>query len=221
MPGLTCCVRGTLWLGDTGLPFVLFLIFLAVLGWAWHTGATADCGCFGAWVKRTPQQALLEDLFMLAGLTAAWVLNRREAIGHSSLKLAAVVMATILGLGVTLFLVQVLLRWQALRCHHCDYTVPIPSACPACGGLSLSAWGAGTEQVEAARIRLRQSGLVTLDERDSSCCYARQDKVWVADPAGNRWEVYTVLGDIEEDDHHDAAAACCTPVAGESPACCA
>ena len=50
-------------------------------------------------------------------------------------------------------------------------------------------------------IRLRQSGLVTLDERDSRCCYARQDKVWVADPAGNRWEVYTVLGDIEEDDH--------------------
>jgi len=79
----------------------------------------------------------------------------------------------------------------------------------------------GTEQVEAAGIRLRQGGLVTLDERDSSCCYARQDKVWVADPAGNRWEVYTVLGDIEEDDHHDAAAACCTPVAGESPACCA
>jgi len=79
----------------------------------------------------------------------------------------------------------------------------------------------GTEQVEAAGIRLRQSGLVTLDERDSSCCYARQDKVWVADPAGNRWEVYTVLGDIEEDDHHAATAACCTPVAGESPACCA
>ena len=53
------------------------------------------------------------------------------------------------------------------------------------------------------------------------CCYARQDKVWVADPAGNRWEVYTVLGDIEEDDHREATAACCTPVAGESPACCA
>ena len=79
----------------------------------------------------------------------------------------------------------------------------------------------GTEQVEAAGIRLRQSGLVTLDERDSSCCYARQDKVWVADPAGNRWEVYTVLGDIEEDDHREATAECCTPVAGESPACCA
>jgi catechol 2,3-dioxygenase-like lactoylglutathione lyase family enzyme len=80
------------------------------------------------------------------------------------------------------------------------------------------------EQVEAAGIRLRKGGLVTLDERDTACCYARQDKVWVADPAGNRWEVYTVLGDIEEndlDERHDAAAACCTPVAGEPTACCA
>jgi catechol 2,3-dioxygenase-like lactoylglutathione lyase family enzyme len=82
-----------------------------------------------------------------------------------------------------------------------------------------------TEQVEAAGSRLRQGGLVTIDERDSSCCYARQDKVWVADPAGNRWEVYTVLGDMEAGDHddheHHDAAACCTPVAGEPSACCA
>jgi catechol 2,3-dioxygenase-like lactoylglutathione lyase family enzyme len=79
-----------------------------------------------------------------------------------------------------------------------------------------------TEQVEAAGIRLRRSGLVTLDERDTSCCYARQDKVWVADPAGNRWEVYTVLGDIEDGEHDDdVAAACCTPIADDPSACCA
>jgi hypothetical protein len=47
----------------------------------------------------------------------------------------------------------------------------------------------------------------------------------VADPAGNRWEVYTVLGDIEDDDDHEhaaepIAAACCTPVAGDPSACC-
>src|SRR6476646_3122756 len=80
-----------------------------------------------------------------------------------------------------------------------------------------------TDHVEAAGTRLRRSGLVTLDERDTACCYARQDKVWVADPAGNRWEIYTVLGDIEEndlDDHnHEATAACCTPVADEPSAC--
>jgi primosomal protein N' (replication factor Y) len=48
-------------------------------------------------------------------------------------------------------------RWNALRCHHCDYTISPPTACSACGGLSLSAWGAGTEQVEAA-LRHELSG---------------------------------------------------------------
>ncbi|MFP4103671.1 MAG: glyoxalase/bleomycin resistance/dioxygenase family protein, partial [Coleofasciculus sp.] len=28
------------------------------------------------------------------------------------------------------------------------------------------------------------------------CCYAIQDKVWVSDPDGNRWEIFVVkLGD--------------------------
>ena len=75
-------------------------------------------------------------------------------------------------------------------------------------------------QVEAAGGRLRDSGLITLEERDTACCYARQDKVWVADPAGNRWEVYTVLADIgdDEDDHADASA-CCTPAAAGEGCC--
>jgi catechol 2,3-dioxygenase-like lactoylglutathione lyase family enzyme len=105
---------------------------------------------------------------------------------------------------------------------------PVALALQQAGRPALSHLGirvAATEQVEAAGSRLRESGLATLDERDSSCCYARQDKVWVADPAGNRWEVYTVLGDIEDGDHddheHHDAAACCTPVAGEPSACCA
>ena len=78
-----------------------------------------------------------------------------------------------------------------------------------------------TAEVDSAAERLRRSGLVTLDERDTECCYARQDKVWVSDPAGHRWEVYTVLEDVEDDDHgHAPAAACCTPVEGEESACC-
>lgn len=47
--------------------------------------------------------------------------------------------------------------------------------------------------VEAASTRLKEQGFVTFDQRDTSCCYARQDKVWVTDPAGHRWEVYAVL----------------------------
>ena len=30
-----------------------------------------------------------------------------------------------------------------------------------------------------------------------SCCYARQDKVWVDGPSGEPWEIYTVLEDVE------------------------
>jgi primosomal protein N' (replication factor Y) len=59
-------------------------------------------------------------------------------------------------------------RWQALRCHHCDHTIPVPAACPSCGGLSLGAWGAGTEQVEAALRRLLPSARVARMDRDTT-----------------------------------------------------
>jgi primosomal protein N' (replication factor Y) len=59
-------------------------------------------------------------------------------------------------------------RWQALRCHHCEYTVPIPSVCPDCGGLSLSAWGAGTEQVEAVLRKLVPGARVGRMDRDTT-----------------------------------------------------
>jgi catechol 2,3-dioxygenase-like lactoylglutathione lyase family enzyme len=76
---------------------------------------------------------------------------------------------------------------------------------------------ATTEEVEASSARLRDEGLITFEERDTTCCYARQDKVWVSDPAGNKWEIYTVLEDVEaEPAAEGTAAACCTP----ESACC-
>lgn len=50
-------------------------------------------------------------------------------------------------------------------------------------------------EVEAGAARLRDAGLATFDERDTTCCHALQDKVWVHDPAGAPWEVYTVKDD--------------------------
>ena len=44
--------------------------------------------------------------------------------------------------------------------------------------------------------RDRRFGLAAIEERGTTCCYARQDKFWVqATPDGERWEVYTVLED--------------------------
>lgn len=34
-------------------------------------------------------------------------------------------------------------------------------------------------------------------EKDVQCCYAKQDKFWVTDPDGYRWEVYQFLEDSE------------------------
>jgi catechol 2,3-dioxygenase-like lactoylglutathione lyase family enzyme len=54
----------------------------------------------------------------------------------------------------------------------------------------------GTDAVEAEQARLAEAGLASIDERDTTCCYARQDKFWVQGaPNGERWEIYTVLED--------------------------
>jgi catechol 2,3-dioxygenase-like lactoylglutathione lyase family enzyme len=84
-----------------------------------------------------------------------------------------------------------------------------------------------TTTVEATQARLAIEGLASTEERDTTCCYARQDKFWVEGaPDGERWEVYTVLEDSEafSGDAADADAACCTTDTAPSPtkaaACC-
>lgn len=55
---------------------------------------------------------------------------------------------------------------------------------------------ADTETVDAEQTRLGEVGLASVDERDTTCCYAKQDKFWVEGaPNGERWEIYTVLED--------------------------
>ena len=52
------------------------------------------------------------------------------------------------------------------------------------------------DAVDAAQTRLAEHGLASVDERGTTCCYAKQDKFWVEGaPGGERWEVYTVLAD--------------------------
>jgi catechol 2,3-dioxygenase-like lactoylglutathione lyase family enzyme len=53
-----------------------------------------------------------------------------------------------------------------------------------------------TEEVAAAQRRLEDRGLATADET-GVCCYAHQEKVWVNDPDGAPWEIYTVVADSE------------------------
>ena len=55
-----------------------------------------------------------------------------------------------------------------------------------------------TDAVHYATSRLSGLGLFTQVENDTTCCYARQDKVWVHGPGAEAWEVYTVKADAPE-----------------------
>ena len=57
---------------------------------------------------------------------------------------------------------------------------------------------ASTEDVLAAKERLVAAGLAAFDEMDTTCCYARQDKIWVRDPDGTPWEVFATHEDLDE-----------------------
>ena len=54
-----------------------------------------------------------------------------------------------------------------------------------------------SETVHGEIARLAGEGLFTKEEIGTTCCFATQDKVWVTGPAGEKWEVYTVLADSE------------------------
>lgn len=79
---------------------------------------------------------------------------------------------------------------------------------PAGGSLShLGIQVSSTEEVHAMAQRWKEAGLITLDEEQTDCCYAFQDKSWATDPDGNRWEVFVVLGDSAAKDL--SSSVCC------------
>jgi catechol 2,3-dioxygenase-like lactoylglutathione lyase family enzyme len=53
------------------------------------------------------------------------------------------------------------------------------------------------DQVHSEIARLTGEDLFTDEEIGTTCCFAKQDKVWVTGPAGEKWEVYTVLADSD------------------------
>ena len=69
---------------------------------------------------------------------------------------------------------------------------------------------ASTNDVLRARARLAEAGLATFDEMDTTCCYAKQDKIWVTAPDGESWEVFVSHADADI----EASAQ------GQAPACC-
>ena len=82
------------------------------------------------------------------------------------------------------------------------------------------------DAVDAEQSRLATAGLSSVDERGTTCCYAKQDKFWVENaPNGERWEIYTVLADSPTFGAEDGPECCAAPadqaeVDGEPAAAC-
>lgn len=98
------------------------------------------------------------------------------------------------------------------------------------GGSGLDHLGIQVEtQDELADVysRLQAADRPVLEEGATTCCYAKSEKSWIADPQGLSWETFltsgesTVYGDSADlGAIRTTAATCCTP---ETPqgACCA
>lgn len=75
------------------------------------------------------------------------------------------------------------------------------------------------DDVERAITRLSDAGLASSIERNETCCYADQTKVWAMDPEGRRWEVYTV--NAETDERISPTSGGCSVGSDANRSCCA
>jgi catechol 2,3-dioxygenase-like lactoylglutathione lyase family enzyme len=79
---------------------------------------------------------------------------------------------------------------------------------------------ADTDSVDAEQTRLAAEGFAYIEERGTTCCYAKQDKFWVQGaPSGQSWEIYTVLEDSPTFTADEAGSTCCGSDA-QAAACC-
>lgn len=52
-------------------------------------------------------------------------------------------------------------------------------------------------EVASTAERLRKAGMISLEEKDTTCCYANSEKVWATEPDGLQWEWYRIKGDSD------------------------
>ena len=61
----------------------------------------------------------------------------------------------------------------------------------------------GTGDVASELARAKREGIELLEQKGTTCCYAKADKFWVRDADGMPWEMYTLLEDAESETASD------------------
>ena len=54
-----------------------------------------------------------------------------------------------------------------------------------------------TGDVASEMVRVKNAEVPIFQQQGTTCCYAKADKFWLADRDGIRWEMYTLLEDVE------------------------
>ena len=73
---------------------------MAVTGWAWLTGVTQECGCYGAWARQTPGIATLENLGFCLITLLIWKYSGASQTTGGRAK--AIIMAAAFAIGLVL-----------------------------------------------------------------------------------------------------------------------
>ena len=61
-----------------------------------------------------------------------------------------------------------------------------------------------TGDVASEMVRTKQEAVELLEQKGTTCCYAKADKFWVRDADGMPWEMYTLIEDAEAETAADA-----------------
>jgi catechol 2,3-dioxygenase-like lactoylglutathione lyase family enzyme len=61
-----------------------------------------------------------------------------------------------------------------------------------------------TGDVASEMARTKREGVDLLEQKGTTCCYAKADKFWVRDADGMPWEMYTLLEDAQAETAADA-----------------
>ena len=61
----------------------------------------------------------------------------------------------------------------------------------------------GTGDIASELARAKREGIELLEQKGTTCCYAKADKFWVRDADGMPWEMYTLLEDAESETASD------------------
>jgi lactoylglutathione lyase len=74
--------------------------------------------------------------------------------------------------------------------------------------------------LDDAHARLAKAGFITEERKTSVCCYANQDKFWITDPNGYRWELYFLVNDADHKIDSADAGGCCATAKASASGCC-